>query len=141
MSVTPGPTSLATSSIISSTISSIISPTPTSIFISNTTSSFISSTPTSMSYISSSASATPSTTKPGGFGFTDETTIKLAADARNTSDISSQFLICIIVGILCFLAFCIFRTRHVLIKYIKKPNMLMQFFFFDTEYQFYFRLV
>ncbi|KAI7892182.1 uncharacterized protein EV154DRAFT_441952, partial [Mucor mucedo] len=109
MSATPGPTSLATS-IISATLSSIIS-TPTSNIISNAISA-TSRTPTSMTFYSSSASPSPTTTsKGGGFGFTDDTLTKMGADAKNTSDITSQFVICFVAGIVCFLAFCIFRTR------------------------------
>lgn len=120
MSATAGPSSLATS-IISSTLSSIIS-TPTSTIISNATSS-TSRTPTSLSFYSSTSPTPTTTTKSGGgFGFTDDTLTKMGADAKNTSDITSQFIICIVAGILCFMAFCIFRTRHDFLIWNKKKK-------------------
>ncbi|GAN04213.1 DUF221-domain-containing protein [Mucor ambiguus] len=113
MSVTLEPTS----SMITGSVSSIISPTASSI-ISSTISSAIESATSSISSPEATAATTSSSAaeethscipKPGldvcfdGMQYLDT--------ALNTANIGSQFTICIVVGILLFMIFCIFRTR------------------------------
>ncbi|KAL9547183.1 hypothetical protein MBANPS3_006283 [Mucor bainieri] len=114
MSVTLEPTS----SMITGSVSSIISPTASSI-ISSTISSAIESATSSTSSLEATTATTSSTAAAEtSFSCTPGSPLDICFDgadyvnnALNTANIGSQFTICIVVGILLFLIFCIFRTR------------------------------
>ncbi|OAD07867.1 hypothetical protein MUCCIDRAFT_135153, partial [Mucor lusitanicus CBS 277.49] len=97
------------SSIISPTASSIISSTISSA-IESATSSISSPEATTATTTSSTSTALPSCTPGSGFDWCFDGSQYLDT-ALNTANIGSQFTICIVVGILLFLIFCIFRTR------------------------------
>ncbi|KAK4513964.1 transport between ER and Golgi ATPase protein [Mucor velutinosus] len=121
MSVTLGPTS----SMITGSISSIISPTASSIIsstipsaIESATSSINSPEITTATASSSTAATTSSSTAEETQSCTPGSVLDVCFDgsqyldtALNTANIGSQFTICIVVGILLFMIFCIFRTR------------------------------
>lgn len=106
MSVTLEPTS----SMITGSLSSIISPTASSnipsIIASTTSSQFTSVTTTSTSSSEASTTACVST----GFDYCFNG-LNYLNDAKHAPNIGSQFSICVVVGIIFFLIFCIFRTR------------------------------
>lgn len=109
MSVTLEPTG----STITGSLSSIISPTASiissnisSIIASTTSSQFTSTTTTSTS--SAEASTTKCVSKGIDFCFDGANYLN---DAKHAANIGSQFSICVVVGIIFFLIFCIFRTR------------------------------
>lgn len=109
----------STSLMLTGATSNSIFPIPTlssNISSSNITSGIISSiTPISISTTTTTSTA-PATTTTNGNDLdsilSSTTSLKYLQDARNTSDIGSQFTICIVAGLIFFLAFCIFRTRY-----------------------------
>ncbi|KAI9482660.1 MAG: hypothetical protein EXX96DRAFT_555188 [Benjaminiella poitrasii] len=110
--------------------SDIIPPTASAIVASlyNTTSIYQPTTSSSIFITASTTSTTsteePSTSRIPGFDipFTGDTAKKQLENARHTSSISSQFTICVVVGLICFLAFCIFRTK-VPVLFSPRSNM------------------
>ncbi|KAI7906249.1 uncharacterized protein BX663DRAFT_540836 [Cokeromyces recurvatus] len=117
-------TSTITNDIISPTTSSSIS-NNTTIYssISSSDSTFI-ATPTTTTTTAITSTAGPSTSHIPGLDipFTSDGAKKYLEDARHTSDIGSQFTICFIVGLICFLVFCFFRTR-VPVLFSPRSNM------------------
>lgn len=106
----------------STTISSSIIPTSTSI------SSFISQT-------TSSIEATTTTTKNDNpiisvpdFSWNTSYNSQLLYDKKHAGNIGSQFTVCVIAGLVCFLAFCIFRTRYTTRLLLYDNNLISGFF-------------
>lgn len=119
MSATTVPTSVATESIIpTSIISNSLSSIPSSsgnlssIIPSGNVSSILSSiTSVIASATSSSESPAATSTSTGGGIYSDPYAQTLLKNAQNAASIGTQFTICFVVGLIIFLAFCIFRTR------------------------------
>ncbi|KAI8645022.1 hypothetical protein BD408DRAFT_412508 [Parasitella parasitica] len=120
MSVTLEPSG----STITASLSSIISPTISSIISNNISSTIASATSSSQFTSTATSSEEPSPTQSKGPGFDLDFRIgeKYLDDARHTANIGSQFTICVIIGIIFFLIFCIFRTR-VPVLFSPRANM------------------
>ncbi|OBZ88318.1 hypothetical protein A0J61_03633 [Choanephora cucurbitarum] len=124
---------IPSSSIITGSISSSIPTASAAISANNSSSIYSTITPSASitdslttTTTSSSAAATTSNGSVWDQITNNPTAINLQDNAKNPADIGSQFTICFVGGLLIFLAFCIFRTRHDELMTLLLPHYLIR---------------